>query len=161
FAVGLSRQLHGLTIASERPGHRMFEQWHPLGPIGIITAFNFPVAVWAWNAAIAAVCGNTTIWKPSPEAPLSAIAVQNLVNEVAEAHGAKGVFNLCIGSVEDVGERMIQDARLPLISATGSCRMGRRVGAVVGGRLGRAILELGGNNAVIVSEHADLDLALR
>src|SRR5690606_8714806 len=126
----LSRQLHGLTIASERPRHRMIEQWHPLGPIGIITAFNFPVAVWSWNAAIAAVCGNTMIWKPSPETPLTALAVQNLVNGVMIAFGFEGVFNLCSGNAQDVGERMIQDRRLPLISATGSCRMGARVGEV-------------------------------
>ncbi|HEY2158747.1 MAG TPA: aldehyde dehydrogenase family protein [Isosphaeraceae bacterium] len=161
FAVGLSRQLHGLTIASERPGHRMFEQWHPLGPVGIITAFNFPVAVWAWNAALAAVCGDTMIWKPSPETPLTAIAVQHLVNRVAEANGCPGVFNLCLGEAGDVGEAMIADPRLPLISATGSTRMGRRVASVVAGRLGRSLLELGGNNAIIVTESADLDLALR
>jgi aldehyde dehydrogenase (NAD+) len=161
FAVGLSRQLHGLTIASERERHRMLEQWHPLGPVGIITAFNFPVAVWAWNAALAAVCGDTMIWKPSPETPLTAVAVQHLVNRVTEKNGCKGVFNLCVGGAEDVGERMIADTRLPLISATGSCRMGRRVGTVVGGRLGRTLLELGGNNALIVTESADLDMALR
>ncbi len=161
FAVGLSRQLHGLTIASERPEHRMFEQWHPLGPVGIITAFNFPVAVWAWNAALAAVCGDTMIWKPSPETPLTAIAVQRLVNRVAEANGCPGVFNLCLGDAEDVGEAMVADPRLPLISATGSTRMGKRVATVVAGRLGRSLLELGGNNAIIVTESADVDLALR
>src|SRR3954454_10706659 len=131
FAVGLSRQLYGLTIASERPEHRMFEQWHPLGPVGVITAFNFPVAVWAWNALVAAVCGDTVVWKPSPETPLTALAVQNLVNQVTEKNGHLGVFTLC-ASGTDVGERMLQDARLPLISATGSCRMGARVGEVVG-----------------------------
>jgi aldehyde dehydrogenase (NAD+) len=141
FAVGLSRQLYGLTIASERPRHQMIEQWQPLGPIGIITAFNFPVAVWAWNAMIAAVCGDTMIWKPSPLAPLTAIAVQGIVN--------------------DIGERMLHDSRLPLISATGSCRMGRRVGEVVGRRLGRALLELGGNNAIIITPNAELELAIR
>jgi aldehyde dehydrogenase (NAD+) len=161
FSVGLSRQLHGLTIASERPRHRMMEQWHPLGPIGIITAFNFPVAVWAWNAAVAAVCGDTMIWKPSPETPLTAIAVQKLVNRVAAANDCEGVFNLCAGGVQEVGEPMIRDHRLPLISATGSCRMGSRVGEVVGRRLGRSLLELGGNNGVIVSPTADLNLALR
>ncbi len=161
FAVGLSRQLYGLTIASERPLHRMMEQWHPLGPVGIISAFNFPVAVWAWNAMIAAVCGDTTIWKPSPETPLTAIAVQMIVNEVARQNECLGVFNLVNGDAEDVGERMIHDPRLPLISATGSCRMGARVGAVVGRRLGRSILELGGNNAIVVTPTADLDLALR
>jgi aldehyde dehydrogenase (NAD+) len=161
FAVGLSRQLYGLTIASERPSHRMLEQWQPLGPIGVITAFNFPVAVWAWNAMIAAVCGDTMIWKPSPLAPLSAIAVQDIVNDVARANGCEGVFNLCIGGTEDIGERMLGDHRLPLISATGSCRMGRRVGEVVGRRLGRALLELGGNNAIIITPSAELELAIR
>jgi aldehyde dehydrogenase (NAD+) len=161
FAVGLSRQLHGLTIASERPRHRMMEQWHPLGPIGIITAFNFPVAVWAWNAAVAAVCGDTMVWKPAPQTPLTAIAVQHIVNRVASAFGAEGVFNLCAGSAEEVGQRMVSDRRLPLISATGSCRMGRQVGAAVARRLGRTILELGGNNGVIVTANADLNLALR
>ena len=161
FAVGLSRQLHGLTIASERPEHRMFEQWHPLGPVGVITAFNFPVAVWAWNALIAAVCGDVTIWKPSPLTPLTAIAVQTIVSRVCESEGCQGVFTLCAGEAADVGEAMIHDARLPLISATGSTRMGRRVGEVVGRRLGRALLELGGNNAAIVAPSADLDLAAR
>ena len=161
FAVGLSRQLHGLTIASERPKHRMFEQWHPLGPVGIITAFNFPVAVWAWNAALAAVCGDTMVWKPSPETPLTALAVQHIVNEVAEANDCAGVFGLAIGGATDVGEAMLADRRFPLISATGSTRMGRRVAEVVGKRLGRTLLELGGNNAVIVTADADLDLALK
>jgi aldehyde dehydrogenase (NAD+) len=161
FAVGLSRQLYGLTIASERPRHRMIEQWHPLGPVGIITAFNFPVAVWAWNALIAAVCGDTMVWKPSPETPLTAVAVQTIVNRVAAANGCAGVFTLCVGGAADVGERMIQDRRLPLISATGSCRMGARVGAVVGARLGRSLLELGGNNGLIVTPSANLELALR
>ena len=136
FAVGLSRQLYGLTIASERPSHRMLEQWQPLGPIGIITAFNFPVAVWAWNAMIAAVCGDTMIWKPSPLTPLTAVAVHDIVRDVARANGCEGVFNLCLGGTDDIGERMLEDRRLPLISATGSCRMGRRVGEVVGRRLG-------------------------
>ena len=161
FAVGLSRQLYGLTIASERPLHRMIEQWHPLGPVGVITAFNFPVAVWAWNAMVAAVCGDTVVWKPSPQTPLTAVAVQHIVNEVAARNGCAGVFGLCVGGAQDVGERMIHDSRLPLISATGSCRMGARVGEVVGKRLGRALLELGGNSALILSPSADLDLALR
>jgi aldehyde dehydrogenase (NAD+) len=161
FAVGLSRQLYGLTIASERSRHRMMEQWHPLGPIGIITAFNFPVAVWAWNAVIAAVCGDTMVWKPSPLTPLCAIAVQNIVDEVALANGCAGVFNLCVGGADDIGERMLADRRLPLISATGSCRMGRRVAEVVGRRLGRTILELGGNNAIMITADADLELAVR
>ena len=161
FAVGLSRQLYGSTMASERPAHRLFEQWHPLGPIGIITAFNFPVAVWAWNAAVAGVCGDAMIWKPSPETPLTAIAVQHLINQVAAANDLEGVFNLCISSDAGVGQWMAQDCRLPLISATGSCVMGRSVAQTVGARLGRSLLELGGNNAIIVSETADLDLAMR
>ncbi len=161
FAVGLSRQLYGLTMHSERPGHRMYEQWHPLGPIGIISAFNFPVAVWSWNAAIAAVCGNTMTWKPSPQTPLTAVAVQHLCNGVMADHGLDGLFTLAIGSTEDVGERMTADARLPLVSFTGSVRAGRQVAQVVAGRLGRTILELGGNNAIIVAPDADLDLATR
>lgn len=161
FAVGLSRQLYGLTIQSERPAHRMYEQWLPLGPIGIITAFNFPVAVWAWNATVAAVCGDTMLWKPSSKTPLCAIAVQNLINPVLEAYGAKGVMNLVIGSGANVGERMIADKRIRLISATGSVQMGRRVAEVVGKRLGKTILELGGNNAIIVMDDANLDLAER
>ncbi|HZN54395.1 MAG TPA: aldehyde dehydrogenase family protein, partial [Candidatus Polarisedimenticolaceae bacterium] len=161
FAVGLSRQLYGLSMHSERPRHRMYEQWHPLGPIGIVTAFNFPVAVWAWNAAIAAVCGDTMVWKPSSKTPLTAIAVQNIAHRVMERNDCRGVFNLVIGRGADVGERMLADRRLPLVSATGSCRMGRRIAVVVGERLGRTLLELGGNNAIIVLDDADLDLALR
>jgi aldehyde dehydrogenase (NAD+) len=161
FAVGLSRQLYGLTMQSERPGHRMYEQWHPLGAIGIITSFNFPVAVWSWNAAVAAVCGDTMVWKPSSSTPLAAVAVQHIVNRVAGDHGVGGVFNLLIGSGRVVGERMVNDARLPLISFTGSVKMGRRVAQGVARRLGRSILELGGNNAIIVTEDADLDLAVR
>ncbi len=161
FATGLSRQLYGLTIASERPQHRLFEQWHPLGPIGIITTFNFPVAVWAWNAALAAVCGDTLIWKPSPTTPLTALAVQHLVNRVTAPHKLDGVFNLCIGADAEVGKWMAEDRRLPLISATGSCAMGRSVARSVGARLGRSLLELGGNNALIVTASADLDLAVR
>ncbi len=161
FAVGLSRQLYGLTMHSERPRHRMYEQWHPLGPIGIVTAFNFPIAVWAWNAMIAAVCGDTMIWKPSRKTPLIAVAVQHICNRVSEAHGVAGVFNLVIGPDETVGEALIHDRRLPLISATGSCRMGRHVGEAVAKRLGRSLLELGGNNAIVVLDDADLDLALR
>jgi len=160
LAVGLSRQLFGKTMHSERPGHRMYEQWHPLGPIGIISAFNFPVAVWAWNAFLAAVCGDTMIWKPSPITPLCALAVQNIVNEIMEPAGFGGVFTTCVGPPQTVGETMLADRRLPLISATGSVRMGKRVGEVVGGRLGRSLLELGGNNALIVMDDADLDLAL-
>ncbi|HUG94151.1 MAG TPA: aldehyde dehydrogenase family protein, partial [Planctomycetaceae bacterium] len=161
FAVGLSRQLYGLTIASERPEHRMFEQWHPLGPVGILTAFNFPVAVWAWNSALASVCGDSSIWKPSPHAPLTAIAVQHIVNRVAADFELDGLLNLCITEGTSGGEWIAADRRLPLVSATGSCAMGRSVGATVSGRLGRALLELGGNNAVIVTGRADLDLALR
>ncbi len=161
FAVGLSRQLYGLTMHSERPKHRMYEQWHPLGVIGIITAFNFPVAVWSWNSMIAAVCGDTMIWKPSSITPLTAIAVTNIVNKVFQRNGYEGIMNLVVGSGSTVGEWMIHDKRIPLISATGSCEMGRRIGEVVGRRLGRTILELGGNNAIIVMNDANLDLALR
>jgi len=161
FAVGLSRQLYGLTMHSERPGHRMYEQWHPLGAIGVITAFNFPVAVWSWNAAIAAVCGDTTVWKPSSETPLTAVAVQHVANQVMADYGLTGIFNLIIGRGAEIGERMINDKRLPLISFTGSTQMGRRVSEAVARRFGRTILELGGNNAIIVAEDADLDLAVR
>jgi acyl-CoA reductase-like NAD-dependent aldehyde dehydrogenase len=133
FAVGLSRQLYGLTMVSERPQHRMFEQWHPLGPVGVITAFNFPVAVWAWNAAIAAACGNTVVWKPSTETPLSSIAVQKICDRVMAANGLSGVFTLCIGDAEPIGSAMTSDPRLPLISATGSCAMGRHVARAVSG----------------------------
>ena len=161
FAVGLSRQLYGLTIASERPRHRMYEQWHPFGPIGIITAFNFPVAVWSWNAFIASVCGDTMIWKPAPQTPLTAIAVTNICHEVMAGSGFEGVFNLAAGTLEDVGKPMVDDHRLPLISATGSVRMGAEVGTAVAGRLGRSILELGGNNAIVVMDDADLELAVR
>ncbi|HEY4494967.1 MAG TPA: aldehyde dehydrogenase family protein [Candidatus Paceibacterota bacterium] len=161
FAAGLSRQLYGLTMHSERTGHRMYEQWHPLGHVGIITAFNFPVAVWAWNAAIAAVCGNTMVWKPSSETPLCAIAVQNICNRVLKKHNLQGVFNLIIGSGNIVGEALIKDKRLPLISATGSCEVGRHIAETVSKRFGRALLELGGNNAVVVLNDANLDLAIR
>ncbi len=159
FAVGLSRQLYGLTMHSERPGHRMYEQWHPLGIAGVISAFNFPVAVWAWNAMIAAVCGDCVVWKPSSKTPLCAIAVQKICNRVFERHGFKGVFNLLIG--RDVGERMLEDRRIPLVSFTGSSPVGVHVAEVVGRRLGRTILELGGNNGIIVMDDANLDLALR
>lgn len=161
FAVGLSRQLYGLTMQSERPSHRMYEQWHPLGVVGVISAFNFPVAVWSWNAFIAAICGDCVLWKPSSETPLTAIAVQNICNRVLERNGWKGVFNLVVGRGSTVGERLLGDRRLPLISATGSCRMGYRVAETVGRRVGRALLELGGNNGVIVANDANLDLALR
>ena len=160
FAVGLSRQLYGLTMHSERPGHRMYEQWHPLGVIGIISAFNFPVAVWAWNSMIAAACGDTMIWKPSSSTPLTGIAVQNIINPILAANGLSGVMNLCIGPGSVVGERLIADRRIPMVSATGSCEMGYRVGEVVGKRLGSTILELGGNNAIIVMDDANLDLTV-
>ncbi len=161
FAVGLSRQLYGLTMQSERPAHRMYEQWHPLGIAGVITAFNFPVAVWAWNAMIAAVCGDCVLWKPSSETPLTAITVQKICNRVLSENGWGGVFSLVIGRGATVGERMLEDRRLPLVSATGSCQMGYRVAEKVGRRLGRTLLELGGNNGVIVMNDANLDLALR
>jgi aldehyde dehydrogenase (NAD+) len=160
FAVGLSRQLYGLTMPSERPEHRMFEQWLPLGPIGVISAFNFPNAVWAWNAMIAAVCGDTIIWKPSLFAPLTAMASNAIADRVATSMGHPGVFRLVIGNDDVVGERLVADKRLPLISATGSSRMGKRVGQVVASRLGRCLLELGGNNAVIVHKDADLKVAI-
>ena len=161
FAVGLSRQLYGLTMASERPGHRMYEQWHPIGPTGIITAFNFPVAVWSWNAALAAVCGNTMIWKPSEMTPLVSVAVQHIANEVMADHGLSGLFNLVIGDGPTIGELMTNDRRLPLISFTGSTRTGRKVSQTVAGRFGRTILELGGNNAIIVANDADMDMTTR
>jgi aldehyde dehydrogenase (NAD+) len=161
FAVGLSRQLHGLTIASERPDHRMYEQWQPLGVVGVISAFNFPVAVWSWNALLAAVCGDCVIWKPSLKTPLTAIAVQNICDRVLARHGWQGVFQLIVGEDAIVGKRLIDDRRIPLISATGSTRMGRIVAETVARRLGRTLLELGGNNGVIVMNDANLDLALR
>ena len=161
FAVGLSRQLYGLTMASERLRHRMFEQWHPLGPVGVITAFNFPAAVWSWNAFIATVCGDVVVWKPSSKSTLCGLAIQNIINPILEEHDLSGVFNIVIGSGNDVGELLINDRRVPLVSATGSCTMGQKVGQAVAARLGRSILELGGNNAIIIAEDADLDLALR
>ena len=161
FAVGLSRQLYGLTMPSERPSHRMYEQWHPLGPIGVITAFNFPAAVWSWNAAIAAVCGDSTIWKPSSYVPLTAIAIQHLANKIMADYGLTGVFNLIIGSGSEVGELLLNDRRVELISFTGSTKIGRHVSETVARRFGRTILELGGNNAIVVAEDADLDLATR
>jgi len=160
FAVGLSRQLYGLTMHSERPLHRMYEQWHPLGNVGIISAFNFPVAVWAWNAFIAAVCGNISIWKPSSKTPLCAIAVQNICNDVLKKEGYKGIFNLIIGSGSVIGEKLVNDSRVPLISATGSTKMGKKIGKKVGARLGKVILELGGNNAIIVDETANMELVI-
>ena len=161
FAVGLSRQLHGLTMHSERPRHRMYEQWHPLGTVGVITAFNFPVAVWAWNAFLAAVCGDVVLWKPSEKTPLCAIAVNRIVDRVLEETGWRGILNCAIGDVAELGAPMLDDRRVPLVSATGSCRMGGIVGPRVAARMGRTLLELGGNNAIVVMDDADLDLALR
>ncbi|MFM1803942.1 MAG: Methylmalonate semialdehyde dehydrogenase [Planctomycetota bacterium] len=169
FAVGLSRQLYGLAMHSERPGHRMYEQWHPIGVIGCITAFNFPNAVWGWNAMVAAVCGDACIWKPSLITPLTAIATSEICWRVLreqeiwrpEGIDPADLFPLVIGTDAEVGETMISDRRLPLISATGSCRMGRRVGEVVAKRLGRCLLELGGNNAIIVMDDADMEMVVR
>ncbi|MCX8019534.1 MAG: aldehyde dehydrogenase family protein [Chitinophagaceae bacterium] len=160
FAVGLSRQLYGLTMHSERPGHRMYEQYHPLGIVGIISSFNFPVAVWSWNSMIAWVCGNVCVWKPSEKTPLSAIACQKIVAEVFAKNNIPEGVNVLITGGRDVGSWLASDTRIPLISATGSTRMGRSVGATVAARLGKTILELGGNNAIIISNHADLDLAI-
>lgn len=160
FAVGLSRQLYGLSMHSERPEHRMYEQWHPLGPVGVITAFNFPVAVWAWNAMIAAICGDTIIWKPSQQTPAISAAVTQLVMEVAAAHGFPALFSMLTGDAA-IGCRLAEDRRIPLISATGSCAMGRDVGERVAKRLGKSLLELGGNNAVIVLADADMELVVR
>ena len=160
FAVGLSRQLYGLTMHSERPGHRMYEQWHPLGVVGIISAFNFPVAVWSWNSMIAWVCGDTCVWKPSEKVPLSAVACQKIVQEVfAKNDLPEAICGLVIGDAA-IGKRMADDHRVPLVSATGSIRMGKSVAAAVGKRLGKSILELGGNNAIIVTENADLNIVI-
>jgi aldehyde dehydrogenase (NAD+) len=160
FAVGLSRQLYGLTMHSERPSHRMYEQWHPMGIVGIISAFNFPVAVWSWNAALAWVCGNVTVWKPSEKTPLCGNAIQKIVEKVfADNDVPEGVNNLIQGG-RTVGEWMSKDSRIPLVSATGSTRMGKELNKEVAGRLGKTILELGGNNAIIITEHADLDMSL-
>lgn len=161
FAVGQSRMLYGKTMPSERPLHAMKEQWLPLGPVGVITAFNFPNAVWGWNAMLAAVCGDVCVWKPSLLTPLITLATNEIAARVAAEMGHEDVFQCVIGTDDAVGENMIADRRYPLISATGSCRMGRRVGSVVAGRLGRTLLELGGNNAVIIEPDADLDLALK
>jgi aldehyde dehydrogenase (NAD+) len=161
LAVGMSRQLYGLTMHSERPLHRMYEQWHPLGVVGIISAFNFPVAVWSWNSMIAWICGNTCIWKPSEKTPLSAIACMNIIAPVFKANKVpEGVCGLVIGD-RQTGEWISNDARIPLVSATGSTRMGKALAATVAARLGRSLLELGGNNAIIISQHADLNIALR
>jgi aldehyde dehydrogenase (NAD+) len=162
FAVGLSRQLYGLTIASERPQHRMMEQWQPLGVVGVITAFNFPAAVWAWNSALAAVCGDSTVWKPSSQTPLTAIATIKIAERICRANDVDpAIFSLVIGDGATIGERLINDSRVPLISATGSTKMGQHVGEVVAKRLGRTLLELGGNNAIVVAPSADLELATR
>jgi aldehyde dehydrogenase (NAD+) len=160
FAVGLSRQLYGLTMHSERPSHRMYEQWHPLGVVGIISAFNFPVAVWSWNSFIAWVCGNTCVWKPSEKTPMTAVACQQIVAEVFKKHKVpEGVCGLVVGG-RKTGEWMSEDTRIALVSATGSTRMGKAVAATVAARFGRSLLELGGNNAIIISQHADLDMAI-
>ena len=162
FAVGQSRMLYGLSMHSERPRHRMYEQYHPLGPIGVITAFNFPVAVWSWNAMVGLVAGDTVVWKPSSKASLTALAVTRIISEVFRVNNLpEGILNVVIGSRHEVGEKLIADKRLPLISATGSVAMGRHVGQVVASRLGKSLLELGGNNGVIVSSQADLDLTVR
>ncbi|MCV7379046.1 aldehyde dehydrogenase family protein [Mycobacterium alsense] len=161
FAVGLSRQLYGRTIASERPGHRLLETWHPLGVVGVITAFNFPVAVWAWNAAVALVCGDTVVWKPSELTPLTALACQALISRAAADVGAPAAVSGLVLGDRDLGERLVDDGRVALVSATGSVRMGRAVGPRVAARFGRVLLELGGNNAAIVTPSADLELAVR
>ncbi len=162
FAVGLSRQLYGLTMHSERPNHRMYEQYHPLGIVGVITAFNFPVAVWSWNAMIALVCGDVVLWKPSSKVPLCAVAVHQIIGKVLKANQIpEGVLNLVVGNSETIGDRILEDKRIPLISATGSTAVGKRVAKVVNERLGRTILELGGNNAIILSQYANIELAVK
>jgi len=160
FAVGQSRMLYGKTMHSERLDHRMYEQWHPLGIVGVISAFNFPVAVWAWNAFIAAIAGDTVIWKPSSSVPLTAVAVQSICNEVMEKNGYSGIFSIVIGNGSTIGEKLINDRQIPLVSFTGSCKMGKHVSKTVAGRFGKTILELGGNNALIVDETANLDLVI-
>ena len=161
FAVGLSRQLYGFTMTSEREKHRMYEQYHPLGVVGIITAFNFPVAVWSWNAMIATVCGDVNLWKPSSKTPLSAIAVQNILSEVIKENNLpEGLFSLIIGKGSTIGEKLLNDKRIPLISLTGSIQVGQHAAGIIAKRFGRAILELGGNNAIIITPNADLNLAI-
>lgn len=160
FAVGLSRQLHGLTMHSERPEHRMYEQYHPLGVVGIISAFNFPVAVWSWNTMLAWVCGDVCVWKPSEKTPLCSIACQLITQEVFERNNVPDGVSCVVNGGRDIGELMSHDTRVPLVSATGSTRMGKSVGAAVGARLGKSLLELGGNNAIIVTENADLSMTL-
>ncbi|MDH4044874.1 MAG: aldehyde dehydrogenase family protein [Gemmatimonadota bacterium] len=162
FANGLSRQLYGLTMHSERPDHRMYEQWHPLGVVGVISAFNFPVAVWSWNTAIAIVCGDSVVWKPASKTPLTAIACTKIAQQLCEENDVDpALFSLVIGKGSSIGERLLADRRIPLVSATGSCQVGERVAEVVGKRFGRTILELGGNNAIVVTPSANLDMALR
>ncbi len=161
FAVGLSRQLNGLTMHSERPLHRMYEQWHPIGPVGIITAFNFPVAVWSWNTMLAWICGNTCVWKPSEKTPLCSIACQNIINEVFQSMGVPEGVSCIINGDAKIGQLLSADENVPLISATGSVRMGKAVAKSVSERLGRSLLELGGNNAIIITENADMDIAIR
>ncbi|MBU1010537.1 MAG: aldehyde dehydrogenase family protein [Bacteroidetes bacterium] len=162
FALGISRQLYGSTMHSERPKHRMYDQYHPLGIVGVITAFNFPVAVWAWNAMLALVTGNVVVWKPSSKVPLCAVAIHNIIADVLKRNNVpEGVTNLIIGSSKHIGDNFLADKRLPLISCTGSTAVGRRVGRIVGERLGRTLLELGGNNAIVVTENANLDMAIR
>lgn len=161
FAVGLSRQLYGRTIASERPGHRLMETWHPLGVVGVVTAFNFPVAVWAWNTAIALACGDTVVWKPSELTPLTAIACQALIERAASDVGAPTTVSRLVLGGRELGEQLVDDPRVALVSATGSVRMGQQVGPRVAARFGKTLLELGGNNAAIVTPSADLDLAVR
>ncbi len=160
FAVGQSRMLYGKTMHSERPRHRMYEQWHPYGIVGVISAFNFPVAVWAWNAFIAAICGNITIWKPSAKTPLCAIAVHHICQQVLQHNNCPDIFSLIIPESHDIANKLVEDRRIPLISFTGSTAVGRDVATKVAARLGRSILELGGNNAIIVDESADLKLAI-
>jgi aldehyde dehydrogenase (NAD+) len=161
LAVGMSRQLYGLSMHSERQDHRMYEQWHPLGPVGIITAFNFPVAVWAWNSMVAAICGDSMVWKPSQKTPLTGLAITKIAAKVLEETGAPPIFNLLVGDRHQVGGPMVEDARIPLVSATGSVAMGRNIGRTVAQRLGRSLLELGGNNGIVVMDDADPDLTLR
>jgi len=160
FAVGQSRMLYGKTMHSERAAHRMYEQWHPLGVVGVITAFNFPVAVWAWNAMLAAVCGNATVWKPSPKTPLAAIAVQRLCNQIIDELDLPPIFTLLIDSGRELGERLVADQRAALVSFTGSSAVGRRIAQSIAGRFGKCLLECSGNNAIIVAEDADLDLVI-
>jgi aldehyde dehydrogenase (NAD+) len=160
FAVGQSRMLYGNTMHSERPQHRMYEQWHPLGVVGIISAFNFPVAVWAWNACLAAICGNVSVWKPSPKTPLTALAVQHLCNRVVKAAGLPPIFQIFIDAGTELATRFIDDRRVALVSFTGSTAVGRKVGERVAARMGKSLLELGGNNAIIVDDTANLDLAV-